>query len=338
MIQKIIAFILGFFFILSTSNAAEVNIGITAIQNRHHVVCGIDRNYKHLADKQNNEWNGFDVDICRAVAAATIGNAESFKLLYVSKENISTALNSGKVDIILGNHMLSPKEEKDMFVLPVSPLYINKIIFAARATKEALSMKDYAHSKVCVLRNSPVQALLETYNQDHALGFNLLELPTTASLKEAFYLKRCDLISGDEVFIKSIVIDLKNSDAEILPEVIGYIPVKAYSSGYNSRFNTILNTILNSLKYAHQEHIFSQNIETFKMSKSTAVQNLLGYNKNFWNSLSISPQWATDYISVYGNYNQLLEKNLGQLSVLELDQKHNDLIENGGFLTAIPLI
>ncbi len=309
------------------------------INQRQYVACGISQDYKSLAYKQDNHWYGFDADICRAIAAAFLGDPERFKLIPVKKENIGQALNSAQIDIMLGNSSFSASEEAKFFVTPVDTLYYDRQIFASRQTKNATSMHDYKNTKVCVLRNSNASAFLNEYNQKYALGFKILEMPSLIALKEAFYINRCELVSGSEIFIKDIVSNVNATEkAEILPEEITYIPIKAYTAGNNPSLNIAVRWIINALKLAASANITSQNIDTFNATKSKSLQNLIGTSSKTWTDLGIEPLWIKKFIPLHGNYLQILDRNIGSISKLNLDIKQNDMIENGGFLISHPFI
>lgn len=321
------------------SQNALADLSTTAIRQRQYVACGISSDYKPLAYKQDNIWQGFDADICRAAALAVLDNAERFKLIPVKRQDIGTALNSGKIDIMLGHPSLNASDEIAQRIIPADTLYFDRLIFASRQTREANSMQDFSGSKVCVLRNSDSLSFLTEYNQKHALGFKPLELPDLQSLKEAFYLKRCDLIIGSEILVKDMVNNLKSQEpAQILPEELAYTQIKAYTSGNSPELNTWVRWIINALKLAHSANITSKNIETFKAVKSPSLQNLLGITPKAWIKMGLEPEWVKDFIPLYGNYWQILERNLGTVSPLQLDIKQNDLIEKGGFISAKPFI
>ena len=341
MINKMIlkSFLYLFFALFITPTALAADVGNVLIQQRNHVVCGIDREYKTLAYQKDGSWRGLDADICRAIAAAVIGDAESFKLFPVTKENIGGALNSGKIDIMLGHQTLSAGEEARQNIIPVDTLYFDKIIFASRRTTDAKSMRDFADARVCVLRNSNDLSLLKAYIEKHALPLKPLEMPSLPSLKEAFYLKRCDLVTGNEIFIKSIIQDLKSEDQpEILPEQLGILPIKAYSSPLSPRLNTSFRWIINALKLAAAEDISQQNIDTFKASKNKSVRNLLGLDPELWKKMGLSTNWAAEYIKTYGNYSHLLEQSFPMNSSSKTDFIPNIPLDKGGLITSIPFI
>ena len=338
MILKSLLF--SFLVLTSIQSASAANIGMSLIQQRHHVVCGIDREYKTLAYQKDGVWRGFDADICRAVAAAVIGDAESFKLLPVAKDNIGGALNSGKIDIMLGHQTLSAHDEASQNIIPVDTLYYDKLIFASRKQTDAQSMKDFAGAKVCVLRESNDLSLLKLYLEKHALPLKTLELPALSAMKEAFYLKRCDLIAGNETFIKGIIADLKSEDTpEILPEQIGLLTSKAYSSASSPRLNTAFRWIINALKLAAAEDITLQNIDTFKASKNESVRNLLGLDPYLWKKMNLSTSWAEEYIKTYGNYQQLIERSFETETASETaEPSFNNVTTKGGLIDFTPFI
>jgi general L-amino acid transport system substrate-binding protein len=200
-------------------------------------------------------------------------------------------------------------------------------------------MRDFVGMKVCVLGNSMYSSHLNEYNQKYALGLKILEMPTLTFVKEGFYLNRCDLISGDEIFIRTITKELKSENTtQILPEEIAFIPIKAYSAGNNPTLSTALRWIINGLKAAYASEISSHTIDTFSATKNQSIKNLLGFNNEVWKTLKINPNWVKSFIKEYGNYQQILEKNIGKTSPLGIDIKQNDLVEKNGFLTYVPFI
>lgn len=334
-------FFLSFALLAHIFPAAAAQPQVPLTKHRSYVACGIEANHKLLAYQENGEWKGFDADICRAVSAAVFGDVHNIKLVPVVKKNIGKALQSGQIDLMLGHTSLSSAEEIEFGATPVETLYLDKQTFAARAgDSDAVSMRDFEGKKICVLRDSDSAVRLAEYTQKYALNFSLFELPSNRAVKEAFYLKRCDLVTGDFVFLKTMISNQTSpTPIEILPEDIGYIPVKAYVADSNIRLQKAMRWIFNALKQAAFYDMTAQNINAFVSSKSLSVQNILGTSSpKAWLNLGLSPNGIKDFIAAYGNYNQLLEKHFGKESLLPLDIKYNALYENGGFLIPQPFI
>lgn len=333
------SFFLSVFITVAAIPGALADPGTNAVKQRQYVVCGTSSMYKPLAYKQDNIWQGFDADICRAIAAATLDDAQRFKIVSVKDSEIGKALKSNTIDVMLGHPHLSSVDEALQAIAPADTLYFDRLIFASRQPTEAKSMKDFSGAMVCVLRNSAASAILKEYNLQHALGFKLLELPDLQSFKEAFYLKRCNLAFENEILMTDMIASIKSGEpAQILPEQVSHLPVKAYTAADAPLLNTQVRWILNALRLAHAAGITSQNVDTFKATSSPSQKNLLGITFATWQKLGLEPEWLTNYIPQRGNYWQILERNLGSGSALKLDIKPDDLIENGGLFAARPFI
>ena len=202
-------------------------------------------------------------------------------------------------------------------------------ISAKTLSKTAIS--EFSQKKVCVLKNSGALNFLNEYNQKNALQLKIMEVPSLFKLKETFFLNRCELITADETFLKGVIQEVKTSEEmDILPEEIAYIPVKAYTAGNKNLLNITFQWIFNALRLAESYYINSQNIDSFNLSKSDNIQRLLGVNPQTWQKLELNPDWAKQYISSFGNYQQLFERTLGANSKFKLDASINRAFENGG--------
>ncbi len=334
---KFLFLCLSAIFISDIAQAKEILLN--DIKARQYVVCGTSSEYASLAYKQNDRLEGFDADLCRAFATAIFDDSENFKLVPIKRKDIGKALNSGKIDIMLGHSSLSSTEESLLKVLPVDTLYYDKQIFVSRIQTEATAITEFAKNKVCVLKNSNAATFVNEYNHKHALGFKLLEFPSLTSLKEGFYTNRCELASDSEIFINDFVKSIKtNQPTQILPEIITYIPIRAYTAGNAPQINIAFRWIINALKLAYSADITSQTIETNYATKSLSMQNLLGINKTAWNVLGLHSDWVITYINAIGNYKHILDKNIGINSRLKIENPQNELIENGGLLVVQPFI
>lgn len=325
--------------IFISNNILAQEILLNDIKARQYIICGTSADYTSLAYKQNNRYEGFDADICRAFSMAIFGDTENFKILPLKRKDIGKALNSGSIDVMLGHLSLSSTEETEFNILPIDILYYDKQIFVSRIQTDASAMTEFAKNKVCVLKDSNASNFLNEYNQKHALGFKILEFPSLLSLKEAFYTNRCELASDSEIFIKDIVQNIKTSQpTQILPEIITNTPIQAYTSGNAPQINIAFRWILNALKLAYYADITSQTIDTYSATKSISLQNILGINPKTWNTLGLRPEWLKDYIKTVGNYKHILDKNIGKDSKLNLENSQNDIIEKGGLLIVKPFI
>lgn len=340
MVKKMIlrGLLLTVLFFTIPFSADSVEIGFPAIAKRNFVACGIDSDYNHLARKQDGIWSGLDADMCRAIAQAILQDSESFRLIPVKNEKIGKMLNSGLIDVMLGHLSLPIQFEALQNIQPTDVIYYDRLVFAARHAKSKNSTsKSYHGAKVCVQDNSVAFEAAKRYNTQYALGFNFIRFPQTSAVKAAFYLNRCDLVAGDEVFITGIINDLKNNEAKVLNDEMAIIPIRYYTSGNNSFFNLAINSIFNALKLAATEGVMSSNLETFNAESSTNIRNILGLDGKFWSRLHLQSDWLPKYIHQYGNYDDILNRNIGFASPLKLNMSINQPYNKGGHLITAPL-
>ena len=331
-----------YFCCLAYSSAAlAADAGLRYINNRGYVICGTDLSGKTLAYRDEAKiWWGIDADICRTFAHAILGNPESFKLRDVPADKIAWALDNNKVDIMLGNNVLSAKQEITKPINAVDILYYDKQVFASRKKTNSSSMEDFKGSKVCVLANSMDLANLNEFNHRYALGFKILEFPNLNAAKEAFYLNRCQLISGSEIYLKGIANSLvaKNDETNVLPEIISYRPIFAYVHKDNSSLRITTKWIINALKLAEQQGMNSKNVNTFIGLNDPSLRNLLGVDMELWKEFGVYPDWVKKAVEQRGNYGEIYERNLGEDSPLQIERKKNYLLEKGGLISAQPFL
>ncbi len=337
---KFLFFTMAAVFISAAAQAAE-SAGLQFIVNRGYVVCGTDTDGKTLAYKdEDGVWTGIDAAICRNFAEAIFGNSAAFRLENVPTDQAARAIAGGKIDIMLGNSAFSARAEISSSPTPIDVLYYDRQVFAVREDTEATSMEEFKGAKVCVLDNSPDLAALNEYNQKYALAFKILPFPSFNAAKQAFYLKRCQLISGGEIFLAGLVWHPinKNNPVKILPEVIAPRPVYAYADKNNPNLQIIGRWIINAPKLAEQYGASSKNIDAFIGVRDASLKNLLGLEPKLWHSFGLHPDWLTKAVKARGNFGEMFERNLGKDSPLQIERDKNYIIDKGGLITARPFI
>ena len=339
--MKLICFFWSLILFSIPAKAADEPLLPSMIGNRDYIVCGTDLSTSALAYKdEDNKWQGFDADLCRNFAAAIIGNEYAFRLKNVSAKNIANALKNKQIDIMLGNYSISAKEEISTPIDIIDVLYYDKQMFATRKEIDAESMEDFKGAKVCVIDGTLDAEMLDEYNHKYALELKVLKFKSETDAKQAFYTNRCELISGSELYLKGVVSDMAMADNKIyiLPEVVNYRPVYAYSAKNRQNIRVKAKWVLNAIKLAEQQNINSQNIASLIGVRSHSIRNLLGIDKQLWHSFRIYPDWAKKAIKSRGNYGEIFERNLGVMSKHKISRDKNNILENGGLISSLPFI
>lgn len=327
---------------LASEALAAKDAGLRYIQTRGVVRCGTDLSAQTYAYKdENGDWRGIDADLCRVLALAVLGDKERIEMVNVTTNMVSKYLVTNKIDIMLGGAPYSASNEIRSQATPIDIIYYDKQMFLGRNADKATSMEDYKGQKVCVVNNSDDQYNLEEYNARYNLDLKPLLFASSQRAKEAFLLKRCNLLTGNALFLTNVLksAGIKDKTTQVLPEVISVKPVYAFAAKENNTWRISAKWILNALKLAEDIGINSENINIFIGVKDTSTKNLLGVSPDLWNKFkTYNPEWLRKELTEIGNFGEIYEKNLGKGSSFKLDREQNKLLKDGGLIIPQPFL
>ena len=333
--QKI--WFLSLFACLIASNVWAADAGLRFIKTRGEVWCGTDLSSGSYAyQDETGYWRGIDSDLCRVFSAAVFGRTDRFKLVDVKAEQANAAIANNKIDIMLGDAPATASKDISGRITQAEIIYYVRQMFLAHKNNEASSMEDFKGKKVCVVTGTDDYYNFQDFSDKYKLDLRPLFFRDASSAKNAFLLKRCDLYTGNELYLKSIIQNMSDTSVqiEILPEVIADKPVYAQVLKDNQILRTSIKWIINALTLAEKKGITSKNIAIFIGLKDGSVKNLLGVNPDLWDKFQLNPTWVRTVINELGNYGEIYDKNLGDLSQLKIERGKNNLIENGGLIDA----
>lgn len=320
--MKLKFFAIAFFLIFSPFNAGATDTGVSNIQNRGTVYCGTNKNNRDLAYKaEDGSWRGFDAAVCRALAAALLGNKERFEMKPIRIETAPQALKKGAIDVMLGEFATPAETEISSNIFNIDTLYNEKVMLLAHKIDGASSMDAYKGAKVCMVRSSIDTYYLNNFSDKYKLELKPLFFPTREKATEAFYLNRCTLLPGSSNELKTII-DTKfkgKNYVERLPETIGLRPVYIMADKNSPSLIVTVRWILNALRLAEIYDITSDNLPMMLGEQDTSVQNLLGSSTALWDKFKVNPVWMRKFITEEGNFGEMYKRHLGPGTALDLD-------------------
>lgn len=320
---------------LFSANAWAVDAGLRFIKTRGEVLCGTDLASESYAYKDEaGYWRGIDADMCRIFSTAIFGRSDKFKLVDVKPNQVNAAIANNKIDIMLGNAPATASKDISGKATQAEIVYYVRQMFLAHKNETATSMEDFKGKKICVVTDTDDYYNMQDFSDKYKLDLRPLFFKNPADAETAFLLKRCDLYTGNELYLKSIINHMSDTSVqiEILPEVIAEKPVYAQVLKDNQKLSSSVKWIINALTLSEKKGINSKNIDIFIGLKDGSVKNLLGVNPDLWNKFELNPTWVRTAITELGNYGEIYEKNLGSLSKLKIERGKNNLIENGGLI------
>lgn len=320
--------------VFTAANAyADNDAGIRYITTRGKIFCGTEAGNKILASKdEKGVWQGIDVELCKMLSTAIFGKSDRYEIIPLSANQVSKALATNKIDVMIGGIPYSATNEMKTAAYPAALYYYDKQGFLAKSIADAQSMEAYKGSKVCVVNQTDDLSKLKTYNEMHQLEFSILPFPNLSKAREAFLLKRCQLLTANIMLLKDILDNSPagTSDIELLPETIVLRPVYIYVERNNATLRSIVKWTLNTIRLAEELSINAENIELTALTQDQVVKNMLGLDPKLWSSFKLEPTWAQTFIKESGNFAEIYEKTLGKDSKYKIPRAENNLLKNGG--------
>lgn len=335
--MKLKFLILIFSCLLCSQEVAAADAGFRYIKTKGIVRCGSDLSTKTYAYKdESGYWRGIDADFCRLFSTAIFGRSDRFEMVDVKSYSVASAIVGNKIDIMLGNVPGTATRDVSSRATQAELLYYARQMLLAKKVENATSMEDYKGKMVCAVIDSEDLFNLQEYNEKYNLEFKTLLFRDAPHAKEAFLINRCDLLTGSEMYLKSIYEKMANDNIQIdlLPEIIANKPVYAQVDKNNQTLRIAVKWIINATILAERKGISSKNVDIFIGVKDASTRNLLGITPQLWNKFQLQPEWVKTAIKELGNYGEIYERNLGSLSDFGIERDKNRLIEDGGLISS----
>ncbi|MDR3018535.1 MAG: amino acid ABC transporter substrate-binding protein [Delftia acidovorans] len=329
--------------VLLTLAAAPAHAGKTldGIKQRGAVACGVHtgRAGFALADGSGN-WSGLDVDLCRAVAAATLGDASKVKFIPTSGQTRITALQSGEIDLLARNTTWTFTRDNGLGLMWAGINFHDGQGFMARKKPGLNSVKQLSGATICVISGSTTEKTLSEYFRAHKLNYKAVVFDNPEAALQAFSSGRCQAYTGD---LGALAVlrgkELASpGDYVILPEVISKEPAGPAVRRGDDEWFAIVRWTLNAMIEAEELGITQANADELKTrSDSIQVKRFLGQSDDLGKQLGLDKEWALRIVKAVGNYGESYERNLGAGSGLNVPRGKNALSTKGGLMMSPPM-
>ncbi len=310
------------------------------VKQRGVVTCGVNTGLAgfSIADRQGR-FTGLDVDTCRAVAAAVLGDAQKARFVQATAQQRFTLLQSGEIDILTRNTTWTLTREGDLGLLFAPPNYYDGQGFMVSKDLGIKTAKELDGATICVQAGTTTELNLADYFRSQRLSFKPLVIEKLDEAENAFFSGRCDAYTTDRSGLAGTRAGKATNpdDYVILPEVISKEPLAAaVRQGDDEWFNIVRWTIM-ALIDAEEKGVTSKNVDEMKKSPDPEIQRMLGTVPGMGKSLHLGEDWAYQIIKQLGNYGELFDRNIGKDSPLNLDRGINALWTQGGLMYGMPI-
>jgi len=312
---------------------------LDVVKQRGMLACGVSEGLNGFSDKDaQGQWSGFDVDFCRALAAAVLGDPQKVSFTPLSASQRFDALKTAKVDLLSRNSTWTLGREAELGLAFAGITYHDGQGFLA---KRALKVDDALaldKAKICVEAGTTTQSNLADFFRANSMSYEEKVFPSAAEAFAAFEAGQCDVLTRDQSALYGERLRLaKPSDAIVLPDVISKEPLGPVVRSDDFAWFTVVKWANFALINAEELGISSKNLDDALKSGKPDVRRFTGAEGGFGKALGLDPDWAVRAVKATGNYAEIYERNLGTGSKLGIPRALNQLWNMGGVLYAPPM-
>lgn len=316
---------------------------LRAVKARGVLLCGINTGLAGFALQDNKgDWRGFDVDYCRALSAAVLGDANQVQFIPLDTASRLTALQSGKVDVLARNTTWTMQRDVAMELDFAGVSYFDGLGLLAPRALKLQSAADLNGARVCVQGNTTTQKALDEYFKGRGLTYTAVLVASEAAGRVAYQAETCDVFSADISALAAARSLLNSPDSHvILPVGAVMQPLGPVVRGQDPQWAHITRWTLNALIVAEELGLSSKGVEQARKSSAVPeMRRLLGVEPGFGQMLGLDDGWAYRAIGQVGNYGEIFERNIGIKSPLKLERGLNALwsAPRPGLLYSPPLV
>jgi general L-amino acid transport system substrate-binding protein len=318
--------------------SAHAEATVAAIRQRGALNCGVDAGIPGFAfQDKNGKWNGFDVDYCRALAAAVLGDAEKVKYVGTAVKTRFTVLQSGEIDILIRDSTVTFGRNTQLGLQEVVVNFYAGQGFMVRKSLNATHLPDLNGGTICAVTGASSELLIADYARVHGIKLDTLLFEKTEEAFAALESGRCDAYTDDTGSIAAARSTMKNpADWGILNEVISTEPLGIHTRQGDENWENIAKWMHFALLTAEELGVTKANVdEMAKNSKDPTVRRLLGVEDDFGKMIGLDSKWVYNAIKAVGNYGEIYDAYFGP-KALGLPRGQNNLASKGGLQVAWP--
>jgi general L-amino acid transport system substrate-binding protein len=306
---------------------------------RGEVLCGVNAGLPgfSIPDDKGN-WTGFDVDFCRAVAAAIFNDPKKAKFVALDANERFKELQSRKVDILSRNTTWSMSRETTYDLYFPAVAYYDGEGFMVPGSRKIDSALDLNGSKICVQEATTTKLNLADYFKANNMKYEEMKFAKLDDVVKAYNEGKCDTFTADISQLYALRLNLaKPGDHVILPDVISKEPLAPVVRQRDDDWMMIVKWTLYAMINAEELGITSKNIDEALKSKKPDVMRLVGTEGAYGEELGLPKDWAARIIRHVGNYGEMYDRNVGAESKLQIPRGLNQLWSAGGIQYAPPI-
>ena len=320
--------------------AGAANAGtLDDVKAKGFLQCGVNTGLIGFAqpDDQGN-WSGFDVDFCKAVAAAIFNDVTKVKYTPLTAKDRFTALQSGEIDLLSRNTTWTMSRDTSLGLAFGVTTYYDGQGFMVRKSLGVTSALELSGAAVCVQSGTTTELNLSDYFKVNNMTLNPVVFEPLPETEAAYDSGRCDAYTTDASGLYATRLKLSAPDDHIiLPEIISKEPLGPVVRQGDEQWFNVMKWVGFALLNAEELGVTQANVEDMKASENQSIRRLVGVDGTFGEAVGLGNDWAANAIKAVGNYGEIFDRNIGTSSKLGIARGLNALWTKGGIQYAPPI-
>ena len=317
---------------------AQTSPTLAKIRDRGELICGSSPGVAGFSIQDaTGRWNGFDTDICRALAVAIFNDQDKIKFIPLSSKDRLIALQSGEIDVLPRTTTWTLSRNLSQGVTFTAVNYYDGQGFMVPKKLGVASAAKLDGASICVAQGTTSELNLADYFRRTKMKYEVAAFGTSEEALKAYESGRCDAYTTDISALSAVRLKLQDAESHIiLPEVISKEPLGPWvRTGDEGWFNLVRFTVL-ALVDAEELGVTKGNVREMLKSDNPEIKRFLGLDGKFGEALGVTNDWTVRMIAAVGNYGESFERHLGKSSPLKLERGPNALWTQGGLQYSPP--
>ncbi len=311
---------------------------VEKIKTRGTLVCSGSQGVPGLSrPDEKGVWRGFDSDICRAIAAAILGDASKVRFVPLNAAQRLPAVQTGEIDVLSRTSTLT--FSRDMAIRFVTnTLYDGDVIITRKA--DGIDTPAGLNGRTICMQGggSLVEGALDEIEESNRIKMKRVYFDSTITARDTYFAGRCDAYVTDGLAAQSQIATVARNPADhaMMRAGTAVEPNGIAIPRGDDRMFDVARWTFNVLLWAEQNSINQANVDQMAKSGNSAVRRVLGGDPSFGRAMGLKPDWAYQVIKQVGNYQEIWDRNLGDGTPIKADRSYNKLYANGGLMFPLP--
>jgi len=312
---------------------------LKSVKDRGRLICGVSQGLLGFsAPGEQGQWVGFDVDFCRALAAAIFNDPSKVAYVPLSANERFTALQSKSIDVLSRNSTWTLGREAELAIVFAATTYYDGQGFMVPKALNIDSAPELADKTICTQSGTTSEANLADFFRNNRVNYKVSTFATAEEALNAYGGGRCDAFSSDVSQLHALRLTLRApADHVVLPDVISKEPLGPCVRQDDPQWQNIVKWTHFAMVNAEELGVNRGNIDDAMKSQRPDIRRLLGLEGNYGEQLGLTGDWVVRIIRQVGNYDEVYERNVGAASKLAIPRGINSLWDRGGIQYAPPI-